>query len=306
MSADAVSGRESAAPAPSRWRAIGQAVALAYALTLIGVAVGVGIALVLPCESGGMECLAAPVYGSFAGGAVGLLAAGVVARRWRISWWWAPMTLVLLMAAVPLAWVAAPLGLAFALLAPVLVAFAAAPPDGAQQVSTRRSLVTLAAVVLGTGLLMVAALWWDRELDSVDSLSQLEETGIDLVAPVGRDDVQVSTVGARATPDVFYTLTKTGSPESAIQVVLRAGPDDPCRPSDSVTCTVDGDVTLHLFDEELVSVHRQVGQTAVRLDSGGRREGITDWTQQELVQLARDLEPVEASWLLDREVNRDG
>ncbi|GAA4886580.1 hypothetical protein [Serinicoccus chungangensis] len=299
-----VGGRGSGRGRPAA--ALLRALALCYALVLLLGVAGLWVGAALPCE-GGLECLGPPLGGALLGAAAGALATAVLCRR-TLRWWWLPTTAVLVAVATMLGSVASWLGLALAVLAPVVAGLTAVRPDvpPSAGLGTGGRPWLRGVLVLGVALALLAGSWWALERrERAQEIAELEAVDVSLVAPPDTDDLRLSTLTV-LDGSVRYTLARgEASGAGHLDVALRPGGGG-CAALDLRPCTDLGDGT---------GVYRQTGgdHWVVVRDLGGSHARVSDqtrpghepWTEDEGLAVARVLVQVDAAALVDRH-RRDG
>ncbi|WP_149814677.1 hypothetical protein [Serinicoccus marinus] len=296
-------------PGVGRAQALAAALATWFVLVLLLGAVGfsVGVALAAACE-GGLECLNHLFGGALVGALAGALVAAVLARRW-MRWWWLPTTLVLLVPGAMLAEVDDTLSIVLVLLAPVVAGLTAVRPGerdedtGERQPGWWPGLVALgvaAALALGTWFVLERQ---DRRA-AIAEVEAVEALGVELVAPVDRDDLRIPTMTALSGDDVRYTLARGEHPEvSYLDVALRPEGGDCASLTEHRPCERLGD-GLSVYrnpENDHWVVYVDLGESHARLSDGTGTGRAPGWTEDEAVQLALELEPVDAAWLVDAE-----
>lgn len=229
------------------WRTVVTWVVLGVAAVLgVGAAGGL-LTLLVPCDRG-LECLGYPIYGAAIGALAGLLGVGALAaRRLGVGWWWGPVGVLVVGAAVALtAWFV---------------------------VDLRRDRAELAVV---------------------------ESIGLPLHAPTGRTDLEIASV--RPDPEegqVTYSVARREQSPHHLTVRTAPAGELGCEVGRGVeACERVDDTTVVARTARDLRVHRALGETDVVLGawSGSTLRG---WTESELVELAHQLEPVDA-WRLVR------
>lgn len=288
-------------------------VVLGAAGTWLVAAVAVGVlgaflgAAVMDC-SRGITCLNQPIYGGLIGAGVGVLGVWLFAARLGMAWWWVPTSLALLVlgvlvGALTVDW----LGAALVVGAPVLAALVSVRgTSGPEPVGS----VGAPEVLRGVGTITVAAAlvggaWWLLELQGQRELQvALEETGIPLYAPAVREDLAVSGVHRPTSDVVRYSMVRRGEGQSWVTVEVTRPGDTGCREVSRLTCQDLGDGLTVARDTEAdrgrVSVFRELPGAVVRLGPSPGSAKMFGWTEESLVQLARDLRAVDAPWLARR------
>ncbi|WP_151523394.1 hypothetical protein [Serinicoccus kebangsaanensis] len=280
-----------------------RALLLWFALVLgLGVA-GFAVGLLIPCE-GGLECLNYPFGGALLGAVLAAVAAAVLAARW-MRWWWLPVTLLLLVTAVLVASLDETVALVLAVAAPVVAGLSAvrpAPATTAEEQTRRPWLPGVAALVCAAALAAGTWLVLERRERGAE-IAELETVGVDLVAPTDRDDLRVDTVTTYSGRTVAYRLARGEPPEAdylAVDIRLGGGG---CERTDLRPCVElgDGISAYRQADGDHWIVFRDLGTSHARLSDrtdSGRGSG---WTEQQALEVARGLRPVDAAWLVDRE-----
>ncbi|ANS77766.1 hypothetical protein SGUI_0370 [Serinicoccus hydrothermalis] len=300
------------------------ALATWFVLVLVLAAGGFAIGAMIPCE-GGLECLDYPFGGALLGALLGAVAAAVLAARW-MRWWWLPTTIVLVVPAVMLAEVDETLSLVLVLMAPVVAGLTAVGPragesgardagadeNGADDVGAgepgageRRRAWLPGAVALACAVALATGTWivLDRE-ERREEIAELEAVGADLVAPVGREDLSVWTVTGLSGDLVSYIVARGEIPDAAyLDVDIRPGGGDCLTLTDNRPCEDLGD-GLSVYrqpESDHYVVYVDLGGSNVRLTDRTNFDGVPGWTEDETVELARELQPVDAAWLVDHE-----
>lgn len=275
-----------------------------YAAALVLGVLGFFVGGALPCTDRGFQCLAVPFWWGGWGAVLGVLLAGWWGARAGMRWWWGPLTLVgvalgTALGGLTTSWV----GLVVALLAPVGAALLSRPRAGLPGAGGRgvgRSVLVGVALV-GLGIALVAGVW---KLDDLgkrrDLVSGLESMGVPFYAPAERDDLVISHLysgGPGGSDRVHYTVRKDGDRQSWISVEVGRPMELACEQTQSLTCTEADGVVVANRDDDWVSVFRQTDDSSIRVGPHSGSSDLNGWTIEELMTLARDLEPVEGKWL---------
>lgn len=287
---------ERSAPAASG-PATALAVAAHYAAALLLGAGGAMIGAVLPCE--GFLCAIgnAVVWGG-GGILLGSLVAAWVARRMGLGWWYVPVTLLVLVAAL---W-ASSLADGFATTA--LVALAALAPVVGGALAGRLGIVprvvTLAVVVaaaLGAGVVGAQV---ERSQDAQQREARIERfrgAQVNFVAPASREGVEVRLVSVDngEHPAAIYDLRTPEVPDW-LRVSLFTDPErQECRGPG--VRDLGGGVRGAGEPGEQRTVCRDFDDVRVQVWPDG---SPNRWRGDAMVELAADLEPVEVEWLVER------
>ncbi|MDO5535395.1 MAG: hypothetical protein Q4F65_12185 [Propionibacteriaceae bacterium] len=271
-----------------------------YLAALLLGGVGVLIGVNVPCE--GFLC---SITGGMVGALVGVLfsapVAAYVARRDGVAWWYTPIAygipvavLAALLGVSPLAQHVPELSLWLLMAAGPLVAIALA---GRMPGWARVALVAIvvAAVVV---VPLLAQQWREarRADERRDEASRWRQEGVPLLAPVSREGVQVHSIGVSAREggghEAFYDLTQPGL-EGEARVWLETGPDAESR-CEGRNATDLGDGVSALGPDSATTACRTIDGVKVSVWQDGAQGS---WRGTELVDLARDLQRTDGSWL---------
>lgn len=284
----------SAADAASPGRRALLAVGAAYLLvSLLGLA-GVMIGPLVPCT--GKLCeIGRAVEGGLVGAGLALILLAVVAHRLRMRWWFVPAILLLLSGGLlamtrtdgPLAWA---LGL-MVVASPVIAALLSS--------GLSRRVVAVAFGVLAVLLVIAVALLalWERLDDRRQDERRAERfrsTSMPLYAPLELQDAELRlTSGDDAR--VIYDL-RTPEHEGWLRVVLYPAGGEECA-WQNVRELGDGITAPGSVGDVVYRVCRDLGSVKAELwpDGGG-----SDWTGDEMLQVARQLAPADAEWFIER------
>ncbi|WP_299518424.1 hypothetical protein [uncultured Serinicoccus sp.] len=294
-------GRRGRGSGRVRPAALLRALAAWFLLVLLLGTAGLAVGAALPCE-GGLECLGPPLGGALLGGLVGAVAAAVLCRR-TMRWWWLPTTLVLVGVAALAGTRAQPLGLALAVLAPVLAGLTAVrpgPPAAAALTAGGWSWVR-GVVVLGLALALLVGSWWSLEgRERAQEIAGLEAVGVTLVAPPDTEVVRLATLTASG-GTVRYTLARV-EPDGAgyLDVGIRPG-GGACAALDLRPCVDlgDGIGVYRQPDGDHWVVVRDLGDSHLRV-SDQTRPVHEPWTEDAALRVVRGMGEVDAAELVDR------
>ncbi|MCG6568298.1 hypothetical protein [Tessaracoccus sp. ZS01] len=267
---------------------------LAYLSILVPALLGgVGAALV-PC--GGFLCNVGYAFlGALAGAALGVVVVVFLAARLGLRWWFVPVLLAVAAAGVALFTtfdgVPAGAGVLVAVLAPVAGALTASG------LKPRRLLVgavaLLTAIAVGVALLTLG--------DHLDRRSQLQQraekfrtTTLPLVAPTSIEAPELRLVLAEP-EQVIYDLR---TPEHAgwLRIVLEPTAVREC--SEGNVTDLGDDIFASGEGHSFRRVCRELGEVDAELWPDG---GDSDWGSDEMVEVARALEPAGAQWFADHQ-----
>lgn len=286
------------------WRVVLTAATLLYVGALALAATGALVGAFVPC-SAGLECLNQPFYGGLVGLAAALLVLWALSSRLDMGWWWIPSTVALgvlgvAVGTLTLWWV----GAAVLIAAPVLSGrmslrgrAAGAPAGEPHPRRSWRGWVIIAATAAGA-----AGAWWLVDLrDQRELIAQVEATGIEVYAPSGREDLAVDSVQpVRSEGPVRYTMVRRGEDASWVRIVLARPGSETCPETSSITCVPIEDGLTVARAQDRVTVYRELDGASVLVGPSPGSSRMHGWTEETLVELARDLRPVSASWIVSR------
>lgn len=264
---------------------------------------GAFLGLVTDC-TGGMECLSRPFYGALIGAGIALVVLWLLAARLGMAWWWIPTSVLVVVLGGQLGALAGWwLGVLMILAAPALAGLVsvrgAGTPEGRRWATGLRGTGTIVATAaLATGA------WWlvDLRADQ-DLVVQVEATGIQLYAPVEREDLVVERVHSpRPEGPVRYAMERRGEAQSWVRIEAAAPGPVGCPSAGRIVCEDLGEGLTVARDPErsLVTVYRELPDATVRVGPSPGSSQMHGWTEPMLVQLARDLHPVQAAWVVRR------
>lgn len=277
-------------------------VIVTYVAALLGAAVGAAIGGQVPCE--GFLCsLGNLLIGGLLGAAASAAVVAAVAHRDGVGWWYTPIAYGIPLAALGLAWTM--LGQPGEPSSAVLVILAGSAPLTAIALAApmprwvRAALLALVAVALVLGPIVV------READEAARADQRRRAvatwqgeGLPVYAPVGRSDVEVTTVSVRPTREgdtrqAWYQIAQAGVGGEA-RVWIETGPDARSQCDDARNATDQGGGVLGLGGPDPTTLCRVFddGKASVWQDGP---DG--DWDSERLLALTRGLQPSDTAWL---------
>ncbi|GAA4893588.1 hypothetical protein GCM10025789_08460 [Tessaracoccus lubricantis] len=267
----------------------------AYLCVVIpAVVIGSGAA-VLPCD--GFLCNVGNAFlGALVGGALGLVVTAVVGARLGLRWWFVPVLVAVLAVGVVLFTrfdgVPERAGVLLALLSPMAGALSAA---GLRRRGFTVGIASLAALaVFGTAVLTLGA-HLDRRAQLDRRADQFRAAALPLHAPTALEQAELRLVLAED-DQVIYDL-RTPQHTGWLRIVLEPAATQPCELGRNGTDLGDGIVATGR-DQSFRRVCRQLGSVNAELwpDSSDN-----DWQADQMVEVARQLEPADAQWFVDHQ-----
>lgn len=278
------------------------AVVWLLAVLLLGT-LGLVLGLVGDCSEG-LECLNRPVYGALSGAGIALGVLWLFASRLAMAWWWIPTSVLVVVLGGYLGALAGWwLGVLVILAAPALAGLVSVRGAGTRE-GSRWSAGLRGAGTIAAAAALASGAWWLVELRADQELvAQVEATGIQLYAPVEREDLVVDRVHSpRPEGPVRYAMERRGEAQSWVRIEAAAPGSVGCPSVSRIVCEDlgEGVTVARDLDRGLVTVYRERPDATVRVGPSPGSSRMNGWTEQMLVQLARDLQPVEAAWVVRR------
>lgn len=275
-------------------------VAATYVAALVVGAAGGAIGLAIPC-TGFLCSVGNLVMGAGFGVLASALIAAVVARRDGVWWWYTPIAYgvpIVALVGTGILLGGSRLGegalLALGLAGPVIAVALA----GRMRRRWRAVLLGLVAVAIVVVPLLQEQAWQSRRAGQQGAqVTAWRNAGHPVYAPVHRDQIQVTYLSVLAASDgssfsALYDMTQAGVPGTA-RVSMETGPNADSRCGAVVQPDADGIVTFDGLGGVGTVCRRVDGGTVMLWQDGP--DG--NWHGDRLVQLARDLEPTDATWL---------
>lgn len=272
------------------------------AVLLLGT-LGFVLGLVGDCTEG-MACLNRPLYGALIGAGIALGVLWLFASRLGMAWWWIPTSVLVVVLGGYLGALAGWwLGVLVVLAAPALAGLVSVRGAGMPQGSGWTTTLRGAGAIAAAAALAVGA-WWLVELRAdQDLVAQVEATGIQLYAAVEREDLAVERVHTpQPEGPVRYAMERRGEAQSWVRIEAAAPGSVGCPSVSRIVCEDLGEGLTVARDPDrgLVTVYRELPDATMRVGPSPGSSRMNGWTEQMLVQLARDLLPVEAAWVVRR------
>lgn len=276
------------------WLAVVLASLAVWFLAVTGAALGLSLGALVPCDDG-LGCLGWLFFGPAVGAALLLLCTFPLGQWLGLRWWFTPVTVALMLAAIATAFLPGlpgPWAALVGIVAPTAAALVALPR------ALRTPWVPLLAVVVlvGAWAVSVVVAQGVRGAEAREGAGRIAASGIEIRLPVERTEFRYHPRGAsgQSATSGGYAVVEAHAPGRSALMIKAAtkAPYDVCKaqPRDRVlpdgvilspsgraeACFLDGETSYFVYEE------------------GTPRS----WSDDELVAVVRALRPVDVAWIL--------